>query len=447
MVNIISFIYLVLLVILVIRGLILNLRIPKTFMKLNTIYESLRDKDSFGTRIPIYILIPLLREQSLLPQILEIFSQIEGNPKVILITTEKENDAHRNGIKSTKAFAEELLRSHEGSDNFEIFHYPEQKGVMAHQLNYALEKLNVRHPDGNFYIAVYNADSVVDKDYVTLAETLIPQNKVIQQSAVFMSNYLNKSESLKEAFLKGNALLQTRWTVVHELNRLFRQSSKQRLSSLEVAHVVGHGLLIDASVINSVGGFPTQFINEDLPLGFLLRLQGHNIVVYPKLELAESPRTVNAVFTQYRTWFYGALHSPQYLYFYIKQNRSIDLNLLRAIYWSTLTFVRSQMWLSLSFVWMFILCYPIVRREPIFVLTSLIAFINYTVLSWILVVKYINRNPHLITGGKQIELSIYDLFSAFPVYLTHSYGPVLAILDSLKSLLFNSPINKRKTER
>lgn len=482
-----------------IRSLICNYRIIESFEILKSRYRSLLHQNSTKpSNKKIFILIPLLREQDLIGQLIPVFSSLKGNYKTIFITTKKEEYEHKKftinfiekipflvKIKSKSYFIEETsgffyksyaikvfdklkkvsdkekflierytnkpytrdLLKKKLKKNMSIINYPYTKGVMSHQLNYACKKLSEKYKTEDVFISVYNADSVIDSDYVNILNQLIPRDNVIQQSAIFLNNFPHASKTFREGFLKGNGLLQTRWTLAHEIPHIYRQENGKLLSFLESGSVVGHGVCINLKLLLNTGGFPTQFVNEDLPLGFLLRLQGEHISLYPKLENANTPITIKAVFEQYKTWFYGVLYYPKYLYFFLTQKKSTYKQKVLSIFWTFKAIFRGFIWLFLSITWLYLFVYPVITHNFIFFILSIFTFIFYSSISWILVVYCINKNNNLISSYKPIYLNGIDLLSTFLVYLTHSLGPIFAIYEILKSLINNKEIVKKKTER
>lgn len=106
-------------------------------------------------------------------------------------------------------------------------------------------------------------------------------------------------------------------------------------------NAVGHGLIINLDTLKRVGGFPTHFSNEDLPLRYMLRVNNEFVDIYPSLENSESPSTIKNVFTQYRTWFYGVAYYPQYC-LYALNNYCLPLKYkFYAIFWALRGIIRS----------------------------------------------------------------------------------------------------------
>lgn len=176
----------------------------------------------------IMVLLPLLREQTILKEMLNHFLKISypnSKIKIFLITTERENkEKEENAYRVKKLYKdlhngktlEEIMENHLGllpgeilkelltdfkKNNLslkdvkdfyndypttielakklilelptdqqgliEIVHYPYTKGEMAHQLNYCVNYIKEKFVKGNrknFYISVYNADSKPNLD-------------------------------------------------------------------------------------------------------------------------------------------------------------------------------------------------------------------------------------------------------------------------------------------
>lgn len=353
-----------------------------------------------------------------------------------------------NNTPSTKSMLVNLLNKSSKAvrDKVVLYHYPKTEGNMADQLNFAMKRLLKNEEGNSVYTAIYNADSIISKDFPSLIRNYIAVNKnalVIQQSALFLSNYNLMGNYVSSAFLRAVALLQSRWTLAHEIPRIF----KQLKSSLEGAHIVGHGLIINLRVMEKVGFFPANFVNEDLPLGYILKLHGYKIYPFPQLENAQSPTSVKSMFTQYTTWFYGVFHYPSYIRYALWNFR--DKQFI-ALIWGVKYFVRSLLWLFLSFAWIYIFIYPLFVHNPYLFAFSTLTFIMYSVLCFYLIESFLNKNGDKIFGKNvyiPIKISSLTYLMSFFGYITHSYGPILATYNTFKLILFGKTIKKMKTER
>jgi len=394
------------------------------------------------TKIKFHILIPVLREQKIVIETIKHFLKIKGNYCLYLITTEKEIFEKKNNNRIPKKYkklptTKEIIENHLKQNpqllkKIKIIHYPQTVGDMAHQLNYVLKKLN-NVADKNDFVIVYNADSRVKPNILQKYLNIIRSEKqcnVVLQSALFLSNY-NKLSN----FLKSIALLQTRWTLAHEIPRVLKTNGK--LGFTEGAHVVGHGLCIKYCFIKKIGGFPQDFLNEDLPLGYFIRLNGAKINLLHDLENADTPTTTNNMFNMYRTWFYGVMYYPSYIK---KALVNPKFNKLLAITWGIKYSTRGIFWLFLSLVWFLIFILPILANKLIWLPISVISFIIYAPLNFWLIYRLF---------GKKFKINFEwpPIIWSPATYLTHSFGPWLAVTDLVKSKIFKTKVYKYKTER
>lgn len=460
--------------------------------------KQLGSKSTYKNRFKIYFLIPVLREQEIISKTFSTFTNLLGSYNVIFITTNKEiNDRNgqlkllrklkkdilqaktseefasvTNGIfprstalklfgqkwseiikgfknlKTTRSMLNTIISNSSKAirDKVSVLNYPKSNGNMSDQLNYALRKIVKTENPENTYVCMYNADSIVSKYFPIKIMNYINKNQknvVIQQSALFLSNFHELGSSLSGSFLKAIALLQSRWTLAHEMPRI----SSQLKSFVECAHIVGHGLIIKLSIIKKVGYFPTNYINEDLPFGYILKLNGYNIFPFPQLECAQSPTSIKSMFTQYTTWFYGVFHYPKYM---LNAFREYPQKRIQAFIWGIKYTVRSLLWLGLSIAWLFLFLYPIFSSKFYLLLFSFTVFLIYSPLCTHLMGGFLNKNGQKIFGKgvfEKINLDIKTYFMSIPVYLTHSYGPLIASMETIKSLVFGVEIKKKKTER
>ena len=477
------------------RGVV---RVKKSLNWIAENSKSLYTKNASNKKINLYFLIPVLKEQEIIKQTFNVFTKLKGNFKIVFITTKKEDSERKkqlailkskknqilnprslnkflnlthgifpkseathlyqktwkdivggfNNLLSTEDILKKLLLKSSKSIKGKvlIYRYPKEDGNMANQLNFALKKIAETEDLDSTYTAIYNADSVVSVNLPILIKNYIRKNSkalVIQQSALFLSNYDSLGNSIQGLFLKSIAFLQSRWTLAHELPRIL----KQLKSKLEGAHVVGHGLIINLKVMKKAGFFPTNYVNEDLPLGYILKLNGYNIYPFPLLENAQSPTSIKSMFTQYTTWFYGVFHYPLYVKNAFVNFKSVKV---RALVWGVKYTIRAVMWLLLSFIWLYVLLYPLtVQNYGLFVVSVVIFFI-YSAVCWYIMIKELNKAKNKIFGKgvyKEPIVNLLTYFMSIPAYLTHSYGPTIATYNTLKSLFLKTKIQKNKTER
>lgn len=221
-------------------------------------------------RLKVYIVIPCLREKDIIVETIAYFLSIIPNRdifKLIIVTTQKEDaekrkakvlipdlvDDLKNGIKlhvllekysalfskkelisliekaqilskselmmyvdgkskesgTTYDVVLDLIHKQELHNDVFLFDYPDHLGMMAHQLNYVLDQINI---DGEqAYFCVYNADSRPHKRSFSDFLVCVHKNsypKVVQQYSALISNL----ESLSSV-MKGFAIYQSNFEI------------------------------------------------------------------------------------------------------------------------------------------------------------------------------------------------------------------------------------------
>ncbi len=414
------------------------------YISLQWFYKNRKSEVVYGTKqfSRFIILIPVLREQNIIHKTLERFTVLKDIEKVIFITTEKENSERGEHSKTTFKI---LQKEKERYKNVEVVHYPHTNGVMSHQLNYACKILEEQNYNG--FVLVYNADSVIDQNTIDEFQEYIQNNKsanVIQQSTVFIDNYTQYPNTFLGDILRATALYQSRWTFAHELYRLRNQLDGKDTLFQECGHVVGHGLCIKFKTLENIGYFPTDTSNEDIPLGFFLRLSGEKIHVLPMLEIGESPRTIKSVIKQYTSWFYGVIYYP--IYFKISAKKYPN-KISQALIWSTLNTGRALVWLFTTYVWLllFILAFFVNWMSLVMVI---LLFVVYSIgNNYIILAKLEKQYPTYFEDGMGIKRILGLFIASLSVYLFQSIGPTIAVKNIVVSKIFNTSLRKDKTER
>jgi hypothetical protein len=269
--------------------------------------------------VRINILIPLLREQAVLPSLFERMQRVLTQfPQayVYFVTTEREliESSSYGNCHNTGAMLDELIASSPlKSVRISRLHFPKYNEVVAEQLNFALSMIPPQGDRKREYVAVYNADSVLGLEgFEAILERAKSGSLVSQQSSLFLWNVPLLFE--RGAFFTANhGLYQSCWTLQHELTRYmfsrkFFPLLPKWLEEHSLAHCVGHGLLIRQDVLEGVGGFPVcRFGLEDLALGFVLKVNGFHIDPISELENSETPSTPMVLWRQLAGWFLGTV--------------------------------------------------------------------------------------------------------------------------------------------
>jgi len=408
----------------------------------------------------IYVVIPVLREQKIIESTVNYFLNLDYPAdllKLILVSTEKEIAEQKNPEEETTMNLIKRICQERSDSRIVHLHYQDPKGKMVDQLNFAFGYLTRKSGAKmeKTFAAVYNADSRPHRKTFSLISDLAEAKggRVYQQSSVYFNNFSeveDKNGFFAAKYIKTNALLQTRWTIVHEIPRLLRQSyflSKKHLR-LFLAHCVGHGLFLRGDLLKELKEMPTGTVTEDLFFGYVLSLLGEPIFPVPLLEGAEVPVIFRNTLQQKYVWFFGPLDHLKYSsYFKFKfpQKTSIYLR-------SWFTFqglIPAVAWFCSGWFFILIVTFPLLAGNWLLFWLGLALFIINAPLSYLFILvnhKFISR----ISSGSEnicaLDFLWIVLLSPIAVFL-HSLPPWLTLYRSVVSVFTNKYPQKPKTER
>lgn len=295
----------------------------------------------------LFVVIPVLDEVSRIERTADYFLNTFSHLKrmiIVIVTTEKEYEVHRgkNASKNTIDVVKDLSKKY---PQIIHSHYPKTTGKMAHQLNHAIGDIIKDNED--CLIAVYNADSRPHKDTV---DWVLGRDdaRVFQQYGCYLKNTDEFPPGLAGSILLAAGGWQTRWSIGFEIyNALqqleYQQGKKKILMDLRypLNYCIGHGLFFTPDIFRELLGFSEDTHNEDAIFGLELSYLHELIMPVPLLEMADSPNSVKALFTQKSTWFFGPLQAFNYIP-KIRERRNVNLMQLytltfklfmHAIYW------------------------------------------------------------------------------------------------------------------
>jgi adenylate kinase family enzyme len=253
--------------------------------------------------------VPVLHEQAVIEASVERFAALTDRfdwLSVLYVTTARERR-----VPTTHSMIKRLVADRRAVD---VVCAPNREGVMAHQLNYAIDW--VRELRGDFRFGVYNVDSdpgaaglVYARDRLTASP-----EAVLQQYAAYP---IVPSAS---RCLQHSVAWQNRWSLQFELGRALgewrlagRLGGRIRARLPAPFHyMIGHGLFMSSATWERVGRFVEDEINEDAFLGVTLARLGIVPEPVPFLELAEGPASLRIHVRQQATWFNGPLYAARY---------------------------------------------------------------------------------------------------------------------------------------
>ena len=278
-------------------------------------------------RQTLLVLLPVLREQSLIEETVLRFCEIDSQHfeiRVVVVTTEREE------LGGTARTTEEVLLNSlkAGSlsryrQRIHVFRDPNLNGNMATQVNYAIHQLIKAEPVETFYM-LYNADSIVSATTFDALANLFQQRRgnefAIQQPCAFVRDMRPDSKQFTNAL----SLYQSWYCLSHESREIWAYEKKicklgKRRGNTKLGVVVGHGSGMRLGTNIENGGYPADLVTEDLTFGFILSANSVPIILLPSLELADVPDEFIKFLRQKGTWFWNFLSYPR-CYLTVRRN-------------------------------------------------------------------------------------------------------------------------------
>jgi hypothetical protein len=162
------------------------------------------------------------------------------------------------------------------------------------------------------------------------------ETRVVQQSALFFRN-VEQVLARRSYVAVADALFQSRWTLEREIPRYLIQARHIRCIPSFVArywqvHCVGHGLLIQASLLQQLGGIPEPLYGlEDSALGFALGVRAIPIVPLGILENADAASNLRSLIRQKSAWVRATWGTVEYAVQAWRQGERKDVATVYAI--------------------------------------------------------------------------------------------------------------------
>ncbi|PJE64769.1 MAG: hypothetical protein COU90_00680 [Candidatus Ryanbacteria bacterium CG10_big_fil_rev_8_21_14_0_10_43_42] len=449
----VTYIYLIVVLIIGLRSLYTFATFSSTFWWL----KRQRVKTVENTDKHFVVVIPVLREQRVLRETVEWFLSLDyprDKLTIAIVTTEQEYTTRADGQTTVELAA--LLHDEYGHAVWHI-HYPETRGEKVHQLNYAISVILEEDAlaDSEMFIALYDADSRPHPQTLKWVSTLSVANRrqqILQQSAIFLQNFSDmKSRNgfIVAKLLQANAILQTRWTLAHEIPRILRQGYALRRWNrrLFLSHCVGHGLFLRKDVMRELRRLPTETLTEDLFMGFVLSLLREPIQLVPVFESADMPYSLKSALLQKYVWFYGPMEHRTYASVFLQTNPE------RAPKWLVNLFavrglIPAAAWLTSGWMVLFVIGFTAFSGTTGTIILSASTLIAYLSTFGLTIQRYALLNE--ITGRREVVRTgegILVFLFLIPIFVLHSLPPLLSVTTKIRSLVTSIRPFKPKTER
>ncbi|MBP3596723.1 MAG: glycosyltransferase family 2 protein [Clostridia bacterium] len=317
--------------------------------------------------------------------------------------------------KTTNNLIEEFITQSNLQEKVYHFHYPNNEGMMADQLNYVLNNFEFKD-EKNYYFSVYNADSIPNKDTIAEVIKTINENdspKVIQQYSVPMSNW-NELSNL----MKGFAIYQSNFELRYGLiNSYFP-------NKLLYTYVVGHGMYIRVDILKEIGGFETKYWCEDIYMSYVLRNKDISIYPIKTLEIMQSPQYLSILAKQNAVWFKTSFECLKIFIDVFKQNRKVNSN---SIGWLIQRIRMNITWLGLPLAFLYTIIISILNKNVIMLSLSVLSYFVMILLEYGSTVKLIEKLTE-----KTLKNKIKVLISTIVATTISNIGPIYSLISRKK---------------
>ena len=368
--------------------------------------SNLKKLSSHNENFHINVLIPCYKEINVIKETLEHFkciTQSQKNIDIYVITTEKEK-FENSSFSTTYEYLLDLEIF--DSSQFHILNYPKITGIMADQLNYAMNEILHKQnlPLNRVYFSVYNADSKPDNlTFIELSQKIQQYNfpKIIQQYSNYFLNYNSQS-----FLMKGFSIYQTAFEFRNGL-------INNNISKFLYSHIVGHGLTIRADYITKINGFNSNFWCEDIYLTGLLHNNNERILSLDSLDNSENPEKLKIQIIQNAVWFKTASHHLKILKD-IRKSFKVSLN---GFIWLCHEFRATAVWFLMPIFLIYSLIYPLVTRNYIFLFLSICSYLIFVFTNYLFNLIVVNKKRFIKYIKYYFSICLAILFTGIgPLY-------------------------------
>lgn len=374
---------------------IYNYSFPKTY------------NSKYNNDFHLYVLIPCYKETKVIKNTIQFFLKLINNNSNIdfyIITTQKEK-AENHSFQTTYDY---ILNLNIKNEKFHILNYPHVNGMMADQLNYAINKILESQdlPKDRVYFSIYNADSHPDSStFIELFEKISQYHfpKLIQQYSNYFLNY-----DYQNCIMRGFSIYQTAFE--------FRNGIiNNKLSKFLYSHVVGHGLTIRADYITSIGGFTSKFWCEDIYLTGLIHNNNEKIFSLKSFDNAENPISLKVQIIQNAVWFKTASHHFS-IFKDIQRHNKLSLN---GLIWLLHELRASLVWIFMPFFIIYTFIYPTILQDYKLLLLAIFTYLVFIFVNYFFYL--------LVVNFKRFHTYIKNYFSTCLAVLLTCIGPIYSL--------------------
>ena len=268
-----------------------------------------------GKEVEILLLIPVLREHSVIVGTMEHFSAMpRKNIKLLICLAGTKREKVQVGAMGTGGIINAWISKNMHIQNNGLrFYYCEADdcgGDRASQLNYAVRFMSrFCRPH---LIGVYDADSLPERTSIQEAASrhLDNPDTVWQQPASFIKAANRLAKSRANPVLVANALYQSAWTMIRELPRWIDHHASHKKCPTQLFlrndYLIGHGQYLPFSVYEKFT-FPQDEITDGIQLGYRLTCAVSDIGPLYSFCSDDVPQEFSQLISQHKRWFGGCM--------------------------------------------------------------------------------------------------------------------------------------------
>ena len=261
--------------------------------------------------LPHFVLVvPALREQAVILDTIRHLEQLRYPNKNYSIIVAC--DAKESGLGETPAIVRSYIeRRGQIEPGVGLVEYDGPGRSRAYQVEAAFQHIVNKRQNAEgrarTFVGFYDADSRPESESlndIVRAARMTRGAKTFQQLICYLENQTHLQRC---AFFEANAILQTMWCYTFELPLFLR--TMRELSSGQTAsfppYGLGHGLFVDLTLLQAMGGIQTEGVCDGMQLGFKSVGMREPIVPVVARDLCQSPTSLVTLFHQHALWAAG----------------------------------------------------------------------------------------------------------------------------------------------
>lgn len=424
-----------------------------SYLRLFKQLKNTKNGKNTNEKKPLYILIPVLREQPIIEETILRFCKIKNQHfdlRIAILTSIREVTDEPPTTEDVVVKSMEFGKLAPYRYSISIFRDTTVRGNMATQLNYAVDKIKSSDGPETLYL-VYNADSVISETTLeklwALLQTYSDKKFALQQPCAFVRDMQPNSNQ----FTNAMSLYQSWYCLGHESRIIRNYDKKFRHNRVEINNnklgvVVGHGSGMTININTSNGGYPTDLLTEDLTFGFILSTKNVPILSLQALEIADVPNCFTIFIKQKSVWFWNFLgYASCY-----KKMRKQGHKMTQMVPLLVSGLAAGAYWFLDTFFIVAPLVLGVILKSYHIILISILSFISF----YIIPQYFLKRNlpdvlekqgfPEYAKNVRSVSF-IKLLPSLCLIILTNSVGPWIATLGYINYIFEGGLPTKYKT--